>query len=415
MNTFDQAQQLLDYDNMRSLYVYHITLSLSRLGSGVAQTVSNLAFHQYRLGVNVGIICLRDDYSEIDLQDVKFSGVTLQIFQKYGLANVFYVPGVTPTLLYLDASNAVVHLHSIWLYFSRATVLWSKRRGGKYIVSLHGTLDAWALRQSRWKKRIAAWLWENENLRHAGCLHALTMHEYTCIRQYGLQNPICVIPNGIDVQAYTLLPDRGCFAQMFPQVQGKKILLFLSRLHPIKGIDVLLYAWSLVVLQHQDWVLVIAGDESDRKQQYRQYLAHLADTLNISATVIFAGPLYNEQKKQAFAAADAFVLSSISEGFPIVVLEAMACQRAVMITRACHFDEVIEHQAGLVAEPGIESLKWGLAQMMSCSDDDRREMGKRGRALVEKKYTWDISNQQMMAVYTWLLAGGTPPSCVILD
>lgn len=375
----------------------------------------SLATHQHRAGADVGILSLYDTYVSTDLQHANLTALDLRFFRAYGLGNVFYAPGIVQTLLSLPPSRTVVHLHHLWLYLSRATVLWAQRRQGRYILSPHGMLDPWAIQKSRLKKRVASWLWETANLHGATCLHALTPYEYMCIRTYGLQNPVCIIPNGVDVDRYTPLREQSGFTRRFPQTQNKKILLFLARLHPKKGIDTLFHAWSRVAPRHPDWVLVMAGADADWQQRYQHYLTRLVAELGLTSSVVFTGPLYHEQKTEAFAAADAFVLSSVSEGLPIAVLEAMACQCPVVITRACHLDEVQDVGAGLVAEPGIESLQACLAQMLAYSDDTRREMGRRGRNLVKYTYNWKMIAHQMLAVYTWMLGGGPPPSSVVFD
>jgi poly(glycerol-phosphate) alpha-glucosyltransferase len=395
---------------------YHVTDSLSRLGCGVPPVVLGHAIHQQRLGLEVSVFGIGDPYTEEDLKKYDLESVDVRLFEKSRmLRRLAYAPGLRAALLQEDGRNAIVHLHGIWMHISTATLRWGKAKGGLYLVAPQGSLDEWALRRSRWKKRVAGWLWENENLSRASCLHAVTDQEYKNMRDYGLRNPVCVVPNGIDLKEFEPLPDPALFAEAFPQASGKRILLFLSRLYPKKGIANLLRAWSAVASKTDNWTLVLAGPEFDEARGHKQELISVADQLGVTPSVLFVGPLYGAAKYQAYAAADAFVLPSLSEGFASVVLEAMACRLPVLITRNCYFDEVEETGAGFVTGTGVESLAGGLENLLGLSDGRRTGMGVRGRELVARKYTWEAVAGQMVSVYRWLLNGGTPPSCVILD
>jgi poly(glycerol-phosphate) alpha-glucosyltransferase len=372
------------------------------------------AIHQQRLGIEVSILAVQDTYTCKDLQGYDLGSVNVRTFPRYGIHRVAYAPALREALLSADSDNAVVHLHGIWMYISAATLPWSKKKHGVHVVAPHSMLNEKALQRSRWKKFIVSRLWENENLRRASCLQALTLHEYESIRRYGLTNPVCVVANGVNLQEFSDLPDRSLFSNAFPQVKDRKILLFLSRLHPQKGLPNLLKAWSSVTSKNKDWVLVIAGPEFSEVKGYRQELMNLARALGIEGSTLFVGPLYGAMKYQAYAAANAFVLPSLYEGFASAVLEALACRLPVLITRDCCFDDVGKIGAGLVTGPEEASLKDGLCQLLELSDAARAEMGARGRKLVERKFTWEAIAREMVAVYDWLLNGGHPPACVIL-
>ena len=170
-----------------------------------------------------------------------------------------------------------------------------------------GMLESWALRNGRWKKRIAALLYENEHLRGAACLRALSDAEAQSIRSYGLRNPICVIPNGVD------LPDlRESNANSHPANQ--KTLLYLGRLHPKKNISNLIRAWNETFNSQRGsadrWILAIAGWNQGG---YESELKRIA----AGNSVIFLGPQFGSRKSECYRACDAFILPSLSEGLPM--------------------------------------------------------------------------------------------------
>ena len=188
------------------------------------------------------------------------------------------------------------------------------------------------------KKRVAAWLFENRNLSQAACLHALCEAEARSYRDFGLRNPICIIPNGVDVPE---VGQKGPEARRQPWEDfvkpGRKRLLFLSRIHPKKGLVNLLRAWKGISPLFNDWCLMVAGpDEVGHEAQLRSLCA----SLGIDDSVYFIGQAYGEDKRALLAAADAFVLPSFSEGISMAVLEAAGAALPVVLTHQCNFPQL---------------------------------------------------------------------------
>jgi len=279
-------------------------------------------------------------------------------------------------------------------------------------------LEPWALRNSRWKKLIARLLWENDAQHRAACFHAVSPSEYDDMRRHGLRNPICVIPNGIDLPevggpatAGKLRSEVGDPATAGKlQSEGKKTLLYLGRLHPKKNLVALLKAWE-AVRKSDGWKLVIAGwDQGNHQCQ----LQELTSDLGLVNSVTFVGPKFGDQKEHLYRNADAFVLPSVSEGLPMAVLEAWAYARPVVMTNECNLSEGFSRNAALKIGTTAESITSSLSQMFEMSDDDRHAMGKNGRALVAEKFSWPRIGAEMRAVYEWILGGGAVPETVRL-
>jgi len=272
-------------------------------------------------------------------------------------------------------------------------------------------LDSWALNNGRWKKRIAGWLYERKNLETAACIQVNTEKEHTALRDFGISAPACVIPNGVS------LPDLSSISS--PPWDGdipgdQHVLLFLGRIHPKKGLREMVDAWEMWSRSGSSpaqWTLVIVGwDDGGHEDALQRHIhdAGLEDSIRI------LGPRFGEQKKAAFAHADAFVLPSHSEGLPMAVLEAWSYRLPVIKTPACNLPEGFEAGAAIKIEPESSSIAHGLDQMASLTDKERTEMGRRGRALVEDRFTWKSVAQKMHHVYQWTDDRRTQPDCVYL-
>jgi glycosyltransferase involved in cell wall biosynthesis len=294
------------------------------------------------------------------------------------------------------------------MHTSVASIAFTRRTTRPHIISPHGMLDPWALNNSRWKKRLAATLFENANLRSAECLHALNVAEEKSIRDYGFGGPVCVIPNGIDLPPVDEPPPASpWWVKSAPEV---KTLLYLGRLHPKKGLSNLLAAWSH--LDHdsrQRWRLVIAGwDEHGHQTALRSRTA----ALRIEADVTFPGPLFGDDKKAAFHHCDGFILPSLSEGLPIVLLEAWACGKPVLMTPQCNLPEGFEAGAAVRIEPDEESIEEGLDRFLAMEGAERERMGANGRALVSRRFAWPVIAAEMAGVYRWVAGKGPKPASV---
>jgi glycosyltransferase involved in cell wall biosynthesis len=240
-------------------------------------------------------------------------------------------------------------------------------------------------------------------------LHALSQQEAREFRSFGLNNPIAVVPNGISEEWLCSTGDALRFCHAFSVSPSSRILLFLSRITPKKGLPLLIESIRANSKAFTGWVLLIAGvDEFDHQRE----LELLVQQYGLQDSVRFIGPLYGDTKRDAFSAADAFVLPSHSEGWPMVVLEALGAGVPVFTTTAVPFPELLEYQAGWIVEPSVDSIEASLPDLLSRSSAELRDMGSRGRALVASRLTWDAVATQLSAVYLWLLGRGLKPDCV---
>jgi glycosyltransferase involved in cell wall biosynthesis len=384
--------------------------SVSRAGGGVAEAARALAHHlSIQADLDMQIVGLRDAWTEADA--ALWNPLAVRVCDVVGPPAFGYAPGLRRSVK--QARADILHCHGLWMYPSVVSHR-NSGDGARAIISPHGMLDGWALENSRWKKRLARLLFENSHLRGAACIHALSARELIAVREFGLRNPVCVIPNGIDLRA-DQADDSTRAGNVLGVAPAQQVLLHLGRIHPKKGLTNLLEAWAFAKKNRlagaADWTLAIAGWEA-AGSGYQQELHLRARALGVVDSVVFPGPLFGSDKRNALGRAAAFILASVSEGMPMTVLEAWSHRLPVMMTPQCNIPEGFQAGAALRVEPTIASLTDGLARMFVMSPSDRQTMGSAGRRLVEQQFTWDRAAAQLNAVYRWLLGGGGRPACV---
>lgn len=301
-----------------------------------------------------------------------------------------------------------LHLHGLWEQSTAiaATACRSSRK--PYVLSAHGMLDRWALNNKRLKKALYAAISERENIRRAACLHALTPTEAQDYRRFGATQPIAVIPNGVSVPANV---DSELFFARFPSLRGKRIILFLSRLHLKKGLDILARAWGVVSNHYREAHLVLAGpDFEGTRAKVEKWLGQQCSAQSFT----FTGMLDSETKWSALRAAECFVLPSYSEGLSVATLEALGCGVPVIITEQCNLPEVAQFGAGWTIQPDTAQLSGALSEMLSHSAMTNRRIGENGRRLVEQNYSWPLIGRKMGEVYAWVLGGPLPSSVELI-
>src|SRR5512133_3850063 len=374
--------------------------SVSRKAGGLFQSVRGLAKAVASTNTDVRVFGIRDEQSAVDLQE--WQPLSVQTFRPR-LRAWGYSNEIVPAML--DADLDVLSVHGLWKYCSVGSQRWHQRTGRPYVVHSHGMLEPWALRNAHWKKRIAAALYENQHLRGAACLRALSEAEAQSIRSYGLRNPICVIPNGVD------LPDlRESNAKT--QSANRKTLLYLGRLHRKKNLANLIRAWNKTFNSQRrnsdSWVLEIAG------WHQRGYESEL---MGIAAgdSVVFLGPQFGAEKSECYRTCDAFILPSLSEGLPMTVLEAWSYAKPVLMTAECNLPEGFSAKAAVRIGSSSDEIAAGLKQLVEMNDDDRAAMGTRGRTLAATNFSWPRIGEQMRDVYEWALGGGAVPKSVRLQ
>jgi glycosyltransferase involved in cell wall biosynthesis len=384
-----------------------LTGSLSRLAGGTFASIKRPMQELVRqVPIEMGVFGIEDRYSAEDLPE--WHPLAPRVFRRVGPAAFGWAPGMLAAVKRFRPD--LIQVHGIWMHYSAVSAAMYRKRRVPHMVHLHGMLDQWAVRGSQWRKRCASWAYEGAHLRRAACLRALCEGEVRAIRDFGIRGRICLIPNGIDLPVERTAGPAPWAADVRP---GRKVLLFLSRIHAKKGLVSLITAWSrLRVSDRQltdEWELVIAGwDTTGHEVELQQQVEELG-----LDSVHFVGPLFNEAKDQAFRNAAAFVLPSLSEGLPMTILEAWAYSLPVVMTPQCNLPVGFDVEAAIRVDPESSSLERGLRLLLQLSGEDRAKMGARGRRLVGERFRWDAIARQMHEVNLWILGGGPPPSFVL--
>lgn len=303
-----------------------------------------------------------------------------------------------------NRKSDVSHLNGIWHPLNHWASVAARRYGIPLIIQPHGMLEPWALDHRALKKRLALALYQQRDLKTATLLVATAEQEAEHFRHFGLNQPIAVIPNGVDLQSATIYKNK-------PKIDddGLRRALFLSRIHPIKGLLNLLDAWA--ALAPLDWLLQIAGPDEG---------GHLAEVqakakqLGISGHVQYLGEFDDEAKWSVYQNADLFVLPTFSENFGVVVAEALAAGLPVITTFGAPWHDLTTHECGWWVAPTVEGLKEALSDAFASSPDRLHAMGERGRTYVQR-YDWTRIAADMLDVYSWVLGKGSRPACVRLD
>lgn len=382
--------------------------SNSRKSGGLYNSVRCLADSLQKKHVNAQILAHHDKFSEQDLTAYQSNQPIAYALK--GPSNFGYSPDLYKLLG--QQNPDIVHTQCLWMYLSKVSLDFHQKFQIPHIISPRGMLDPWAVRNSAWKKKLVAHWFENSHLRTAACLHALCQAEADAIRQYGLSNPIAIIPNGIDLPY-----KKVCRQENIPKWKNrvpsnKKVLLFLGRIHPKKGLLHLIEAWSMYQTEMQDWCLVIAGwDENG----HRLELEGLVKKYKLENQVLFVGSQLGDEKDASYLHADAFILPSLSEGLPMSVLEAWSYKLPVLMTPQCNLPEGFIVDAAIQFEPTFEGNLQALLKLKNLSKDQMLNLGANGYALVREKFTWGKVADQMAEVYRWILTDKSQPLCVIID
>ena len=310
----------------------------------------------------------------------------------------------------------IVHLHGLWSFELHRCAVICRRWGIPYVIAPRGMLEPWSLKQKWLKKRIARWLYQDRDLKCAAALHATAESEAEQFRKLGFKNPIIVSPNGVNVPK----EDKNSTLQLQLRTRTNpdvRRVLFVSRMHPKKGVLELVEAWHRLKLtthnsQLSNWLCELVYTVSGEfEKEYEARVKSRVKELGLEDKFIFTGALNDEEKWAAYARADLFVLPTYSENFGIVVAEALWAGVPVITTKGTPWKDLEDWKCGKwidLPEEGSSPSDWpvlvaSLDSMMSMSDDERRQMGERGRKLVEEKYTWDAAVKVMAEGYMSLL------------
>lgn len=359
--------------------ILHVINSLSRSCGGPSRSVQGLVAGLNSAGIEAWLM-------------------TLQCGDKPWVAGVdFFINGEPFEKAVVQVNPQIVHIHGIWSLELHRCVSVCRRLKIPYIIAPRGMLEPWSLKYKWFKKRIARWLYQDNDLKNAAMLHATATSEAEQFRKLGFVNPVIVSPNGVNVPSKNLDVKNNT---------NSRRILFVGRMHPKKGVMELIEAWKSVKMLGWSCELVYTVS-GDFEKEYERKVKAKVEEQEMKDWFIFTGALNDEEKWTAYARADLFVLPTYSENFGIVIAEALWAGVPVITTNGTPWQELEEHKCGWWIDIGVEPLVAALQEAMALSDDERHAMGLRGRMLVKEKYTWEAVVKSMVQGYEEVLHGRT--------
>jgi len=376
------------------------TSSVSRAAGGLFDAIKDL-YMPIKDQVDVSVYSYEDEHTKADLASWKPLNMNV-----YKTRNPFlYSAEVKKALLASDAN--VLHVHGLWRYPHAFITAWKSKTKKPVVVTPHGMLDPYILANQFFLKRLAGkYLFAQKAFKNVDCYHALCIAELEAIRAYGITHPVAIIPNGINITGDNIRREPA---------DGKKHLLFLARLHPKKGVDILLEALGKLKNSNPElidnWMLDIVGWA---QENFDQKLHAIVKKYSLEEYVTFHGGLFDKDKENMYATANAYILPSHGEGLPMTVLEAWSWGLPVIMTPQCNLPEGFEHNAAIKIEDNTESIYENLKTFFQMTEEEKNLMGSNGKKLVIAEFTWKLAGAKMVELYSWLVNKGVKPAFVHL-
>ena len=279
--------------------------------------------------------------------------------------------------------NVIVHAHGLWSPFIHKTIRLSISESIPVLLTTHGMLDPWALSHKYLKKKLAWYFYQKNDTASINLIHTTSPVESKNIRDIGVNTPIVMIPNAVNLP----LEYKG-------NRNHTKVALFLSRIHPVKGLLDLIDAWNSI--DTNGWKLIIAG-EGDKK--YTQLIKNKVNAYKLELEVNFIGHVCGKEKESLYRESDLFVLPTYSENFGLSIAEAMSYGLPVITTKAAPWYIIEENNCGWWVDVGVESLSKALSQSFNTPIKDLQEKGENARKAIYNSYTWTIIISEIIDVY----------------
>jgi glycosyltransferase involved in cell wall biosynthesis len=378
--------------------VLHVVSNIDPRSGGPAEALRGLALAQRAAGLDVRVLASWSAGQDTGMADRLGRGGVPVLLIGPCHRPLGWRRGLAAEVRRHAAEADLVHIHALWEEVQHRAARAARRLGRPYLFRPCGMLDPWSLRQGRWKKALYLRWRLRADLDGAAAIHFTTEEERDLTRPLGLRAPAVVEPNGIDAADLDSLPPRGAFRADRGIPPGRRVVLFLGRLHPKKGLDLLLPAFARA---GGDSLLVIAGPGAD---DYPARLKALAAGLGIADRVVFTGLLLGRDKWSALVDADLFVLPSHQENFGVAVVEALGAGTPVLISDQVNLHgEVAGAGVGGVVPLDPEALARELARWLA-DGDLRRQAAVRAGPFVRERYLWEQIARRWVGHYSRLLS-----------
>ena len=345
--------------------------------------------------------------------DVDVDGIKVDYFRnlsnRFKLKTMLDTPLSAPFKIRKDIKGYdIVHIHEHRQTLAIFTSHFARKNNIPYIVQAHGSVLPFF--QKEGLKNLFDKVFGFKILHNASCVFALTEVEKEQYLKMGVdEDKIEIVPLGINLEEYEDLPDYGKFRSKFNIDENDKLILFVGRIHEIKGLGLLIDSFNDLINQHNEKNSLEGIDNSSIKLAIvgpdDGYLVKLQDKINeysLEDNVIITGPLYNEEKQEALVDCDLFVMPSKYESFTTSGLEAMACSKPLVLTKNNHIHDWVDGNVGLACEDNKDSLREAIEKVLF-DEELALIFTRNGQKLIKEKYNWDIINNQILEIYNMYL------------
>lgn len=306
----------------------------------------------------------------------------------------------------------IIQMQSMWAKSYHQVAQIARKHKIPYLITPRGMLEPWSLSQKKWKKKLALMLYQMKDLQKAACIFTTAEMEAQHVRALGVKVPMSVIPNGIETDGYACRPS----------IDGvKKQILFLSRVHVKKGIELLIDAFARLHKDFSDWTVVIVGNgEAD----YIESLKQKVMSLELEDCIKILPPVFGDAKTKLYQESSLFCLPSYSENFGMVIAEAMSCGVPAITTNGTPWQLLNgdcttmgasldmldgDKRTGWCIELSVENLENTLREAMSIDSVALYEMGQRGSRMINENFNYRSVAKKTKNLYEWIVEGGKEP------
>jgi glycosyltransferase involved in cell wall biosynthesis len=389
--------------------IVHVVASIDPAEGGPPQVATRLAAAQASLGHELHLVTYShaddggDERTRRQLASIPhFTEVQVHTLKAPRLVEALFAAEGQELLRQLLPGSDWLHLHGVWERILHKAAGIARRLDIPYCFRPSGMLNPWSLGQKRRKKQLALALAVRRVLNRAAFIHCLNSEEAAFVKSIGVTPRPLVLPNGIFLAEIEPLPARGSFVSTYPAVRGRRYVLFLGRLNHVKGLDFLADAFALFGPGVDDVDLVVAGPDDGAKRDFEARIARAG----LMKRVHLVGPIYGREKYAALVDAACFCLPSRQEGFSVAIVEALACGLPVVMSAACRFPEAAAAGAADVVPLDASALALTLQNLLA-EPERAQAMGRAGRALIRRDYTWPAIAERVTEAYVTTLRNGT--------
>ena len=293
-----------------------------------------------------------------------------------------------------DEKFHLIQIQSMWDWPYHKVMVEARKLGIPYIVTPRGMLEPWSLSQKKWKKKLAWWLYQRNDVQKSVCVFTTAKMEAEHVTNLGITTCKAVIPNGIETESYPCKTSVDVV---------KKQVLFLSRVHVKKGIEVLFEVWKQIHPDYEDWQLLVIGNG---EAEYIHSLENRVECLGLKESIKILPPVFGNDKIQIYQESALFCLPSYSENFGMAIAEAMSCGTPVITTTNCPWNILNDTKTGWCIDLNVDNLERALREALSMNPTELYDMGQKASKLIYENFDYRNVTRKTLKLYEWLLNGG---------